>query len=142
MKLRTANDELGWQQVNAIDFAAVCSDGVNLPGRVLRTLGTARRDAVAPKPNHNDVARNARPLALNPKELSGDFEHKVVAPVLRHGLEHGDPELGGRRSDLEFCHGALQVRVMRLHERMFPAEADGSQPTERAGASPQSCSRR
>jgi hypothetical protein len=125
MELRTTNHKVGWHEVNTIKLTAIRGKGIDLTGLVLRPLTAIRGEPEVAEPNHDNVAVHPCPLALNAKKPAGDLEDEVVPAMLCHRLQDRDSEVSGRRGDLELRYRALHVRLMRLHERMFPLEPDG-----------------
>ena len=153
-------DKLHREQVAAIFISVIRSDRIDLVFVVALGLERAPAATAARLQRHDqDVTFAAGPLALDPQQLRAQVEDEVVSEVLGNGPENTDPALGGGGGYGRLRNRTLAIRA--VHELMFACDADATrpenrfvkgflqsrrcfvtQPTERAGASPQSCSRR
>jgi hypothetical protein len=113
-------DQIDRQQEATIDLACIRGDGVDLGRPVGRSDGTPVRVAVTAEVDEDDVSLDSRPLALHPDETIAERECQVVSGMLGHRCEDLDPELRRLLRDRQLRDSALAVRLMCVHERMFP----------------------
>jgi len=107
--------EIGdWQEVAAVEFAAIGSESIHLRGVVAGPDVAGWREPTGHQRNIQDVPSAIRPLALDPQEPVADFEDQIAAVSFDHRPVDADLEIGCCRRDLQLGEPTF-LRRCQLH---------------------------